>query len=84
MRWGRHQHRPVEANCTADGPSVPADRVHWFVARGDGGAVATLGLVLSTAILALMHRLVSAATGASQALVAVRTTTAVGGLRFSS
>ncbi|MFE3292099.1 GtrA family protein [Rhodococcus sp. NPDC059234] len=59
-----------------------ADRVHWFVAQWEGGAVAALGLVLSTAVLALMDRLVPTATGVAQALVVIVASAAVGGLRF--
>ncbi|QBJ95948.1 GtrA family protein [Rhodococcus sp. ABRD24] len=59
-----------------------ADRVHWFAAQWEAGALAVLGLILSSAVLALMHRLFPAASGAIQVLMVIGVSAVVGGMRF--
>jgi putative flippase GtrA len=59
-----------------------ADRVHWFTAQWEGGATALAGLVLSSATLALMHRVLPAAAAGLEAATLIAVSAAVGGLRF--
>ena len=49
-----------------------ADRVHWFAAQWEAGSLA----------LALLHLLVPAATGMTQALLVIAASAVIGGLRF--
>jgi putative flippase GtrA len=59
-----------------------ADRVHWFDAQWEGGALAVLGLVLSSVVIALMHVFRPSAGGLTQALLVIAVSALAGGVRF--
>lgn len=59
-----------------------ADRVHWFDAQWEGGALAVLGLVLSSIVIALAHVFVPSASALTQASLVIVASAVAGGVRF--
>lgn len=59
-----------------------ADRVGWFVAQWEGGGLALVGLVLSTAALAAVGALFPGVNGVGQAAAVIAISATVGGMRF--
>lgn len=59
-----------------------ADRVGWFVAQWEGGGLALIGLMLTTAALAGLAQLLPGATGVVEGSAVIAISAAVGGLRF--
>ncbi|NLE79604.1 MAG: GtrA family protein [Rhodococcus sp.] len=59
-----------------------ADRVHWLTAQGEGGGMALLGIVISTAALALVGVLLPTIGGIVEVALVVTITGVVGGVRF--
>ncbi|GAA4481089.1 hypothetical protein GCM10023094_28680 [Rhodococcus olei] len=61
---------------------LAADRVHWFVAQWEGGALAVIGLAVSSAALALLHRAFPGADGIVQVALVIAVSAVAGGIRF--
>lgn len=59
-----------------------ADRVHWLTGQGEGGGIALLGIVISTAALALVGVLLPTIGGIAEVALVVTITGIVGGVRF--
>jgi len=59
-----------------------ADRVPWFAAQWEGGALALLGLLASSLALALLHFFFPGATGLVSIALVIGVSAVVGGLRF--
>ena len=59
-----------------------SQRVGWFAAQWEGGGLAAVGLVASTAALAALNFLFPGTTGMVQALFVIGVSAVVGGLRF--
>ncbi|WP_430331295.1 GtrA family protein [Rhodococcus sp. ACT016] len=59
-----------------------ADRVPWFAAQWEGGALALLGLIVSTLALAALHFFFPDATGLMSIALVIAVSGVVGGLRF--
>ena len=59
-----------------------ADRVPWFAAQWEGGALALLGLVVSSLALAGLHFFFPDATGLVSIALVITVSAVVGGLRF--
>ncbi len=59
-----------------------ADRVSWFSAQWEGGGLALIGLVFSSAAIASLQFAFPAAGGVTAALLVIGVSAAVGGMRF--
>ncbi|MDH6281027.1 GtrA family protein [Prescottella agglutinans] len=59
-----------------------ADRVRWFAAQWEGGALALLGLIVSTLALALLGFFFPDASGLVSIALVIAVSGVVGGLRF--
>ncbi|MCL2533719.1 MAG: GtrA family protein [Nocardiaceae bacterium] len=59
-----------------------ADRVPWFAAQWEGGALALLGLIVSSLALAGLHFFFPDATGLMSITLVIAVSAVVGGLRF--
>lgn len=59
-----------------------ADRVPWFAAQWEGGALALLGLVISSLVLAALHFFLPDATDLVSIALVIAVSGVVGGLRF--
>lgn len=59
-----------------------ADRVPWFAAQWEGGALAVIGLVISSCALGLLRFLVPDATALVSIALVIAVSGLVGGLRF--
>ncbi|MFC9517569.1 GtrA family protein [Nocardiaceae bacterium NPDC056970] len=59
-----------------------ADRVRWFAAQWEGGALALLGLIVSSLALAGLHFFFPDATGLVSITLVIAVSAVVGGLRF--
>ncbi|RZL21198.1 MAG: GtrA family protein [Rhodococcus sp. (in: high G+C Gram-positive bacteria)] len=59
-----------------------ADRVHWFTAQWEGGGLALVGLLASSAAISALGFLFPGATGVVQAGLVIGVSALVGGLRF--
>ncbi|QBJ97497.1 GtrA family protein [Rhodococcus sp. ABRD24] len=59
-----------------------ADRVRWFVAQWEGGALALLGLVLSSLTLTALHFFFPDTTDAVAIALVIAVSALTGGLRF--
>lgn len=59
-----------------------ADRVRWFAAQWEGGALALLGLVISSLVLSALHFFFPDATEVVSIALVIAVSGIVGGLRF--
>lgn len=59
-----------------------ADRVNWFTAQWEGGGLALVGLLASSAAISALGVLFPGATGVVQAGLVIGVSALVGGLRF--
>ncbi|CAM2778752.1 GtrA family protein [Prescottella defluvii] len=59
-----------------------ADRVPWFAAQWEGGALALLGLVISSLVLAMLHFFFPDVSGLVSIALVIAVSGVVGGLRF--
>lgn len=59
-----------------------ADRVHWFTAQWEGGGLALVGLLASSAALGALAMLMPGAHGVVQAVSVIAVSGVVGALRF--
>lgn len=59
-----------------------ADRVHWFTAQWEGGGLALVGLIASSAAISALGVLLPGAAGVVQAGLVIGVSALVGGLRF--
>ncbi|MDI9917187.1 GtrA family protein [Rhodococcus sp. IEGM 1379] len=59
-----------------------ADRVHWFTAQWEGGGLALIGLIASSAAISALGVLFPGSSGVLQAALVIGVSALVGGLRF--